>query len=134
MASSRLIALVNLKTKLMEHNVFHHWKIRRNYFWIFTKFCKYLIKMEAQKIVNFLNSSENGFSKFATKEWYVIDCDSKGSYSHHDSIKFLTNSMEWNLCDYSDAYVLVTQNIAQKVLLLHALILFKEINHLLQLH
>ena len=50
--------------------------------------------MEAQKIVNFLNSSENGFSKFATKKWYVIDCDSKGSYSHHDSIKFLTNSME----------------------------------------
>ena len=59
-----------------------------------------------------LNSSENEYSKFATKKWYVIDSESKGVYSHENEIKFLTSSLESSLCDYSDAYVLVTRNIA----------------------
>ena len=44
--------------------------------------------METQKIVNLLNSSENENLKFTTKEWYVIDNESKGNYLHHDPIKF----------------------------------------------
>ena len=36
----------------------------------------------------------------------------KGVYSHENEIKFLTSSLESSLCDYSDAYVLVTGNIA----------------------
>ena len=67
--------------------------------------------METQKIVNLLNGSDNENSKFATKKWYVIDSESKGNYSHHDPIKFLTKSIESSLCDYSDAYILVTGNI-----------------------
>ena len=67
--------------------------------------------METQKIVNLLNSSENEYSKFATKKSYTIDYESKGNYSHEDPIKFLTSSLESSLCDYSDAYVLVTRNI-----------------------
>ena len=67
--------------------------------------------METQKIVNLLNGSDNENSKFATKKWYVIDSESKGVYSHENEIKFLTNSLESYLCDYSDAYVLVTKNI-----------------------
>ena len=47
-----------------------------------------------------------------TKKWYVIDSEPKGKYSHHDPIKFLTKSIESSLCDYSDAYILVTGNIA----------------------
>ena len=70
--------------------------------------------METQKIVNLLNSSENENSKFATKKWYVIDSESKGNYSHENPIKFLTSSLESSLCDYSDAYILVTGNIAVK--------------------
>ena len=67
--------------------------------------------METQKIVNLLNGSDNENSKFATKKWYVIDSESKGNYSHKNPIKFLTNSLESSLCDYSDAYILVTGNI-----------------------
>ena len=67
--------------------------------------------METQKIVNLLNGSDNENSKFATKKWYVIDSESKGNYSHHNPIKFLTKSIESSLCDYSDAYILVTGNI-----------------------
>ena len=67
--------------------------------------------METQKVVNFLNGSDNQNSKFATKKWYVIDSESKGNYSHENPIKFLTSSLESGLCDYSDAYILVTGNI-----------------------
>ena len=63
--------------------------------------------METQKISKMLNSFENEYSKFSTKEWYVIDSESKGNYSHENSIKFLTSSLESSLCDCSDAYVLV---------------------------
>ena len=67
--------------------------------------------METQKIVNLLNNSENEYSKFATKKWYDVDSETKGTYWHHDPVKFLTNSIESSLCDYSDAYVLVTEYI-----------------------
>ena len=68
--------------------------------------------METQKIINLLNTSENEYSKFATKKWYIIDSESKGNYSHQNLIRFITNSLESSLCDYSDAYILVTGNIA----------------------
>ena len=61
--------------------------------------------MKTQKIVNLLNSTENEYSKFATKKWYVIDSESKGIYSHENLIRFLTSSLEPSACDYSDAYV-----------------------------
>ena len=67
--------------------------------------------METQKIVNLLNGSDDKNSKFATKKWYIIDNESNGKYSHHNSIKFLTKSIESSLCDYSDTYILLTGNI-----------------------
>ena len=68
--------------------------------------------METQKIINLLNGTENEYWKFATKKWYVIYSESKGNYSHENPIKFLTNSLESSLCDYSDVYILVIGNIA----------------------
>ena len=67
--------------------------------------------METQNIVILLNDSDNEYAKFATKKWYVIDSESKGNYSHENEIKFLKSSLESSLCDYSDAYILVTGNI-----------------------
>ena len=67
--------------------------------------------METQKIVNLLNSTNNENSKFATKKWCVINDELKGNSSPNNRIKFLTSSLESSLCDYSDAYVLVTGNI-----------------------
>ena len=68
--------------------------------------------METQKIINLLNGSDNENSKFATKKRYVIDGESKGNYLHENPIKCLTKSIESSLCDYSDAYILVTGDIA----------------------
>ena len=65
--------------------------------------------METQNIVILLNGSDN--ENFGTKKWYVIDRESKGKYSHENPVKFLTSSLESNLCDYSDAYILLTGNI-----------------------
>ena len=62
--------------------------------------------METQKIMNLLNDSSNEESKFATKKWYFID---KGKYKEGDTIKFET--IKSSLCDYSDAFILVTGNI-----------------------
>ena len=67
--------------------------------------------METQKIVHLVNGSDNENSKFAKKKQYVIDSESKGNYSKDEPIKFLTRSIESSLCDYSDAYFLVTGNI-----------------------
>ena len=67
--------------------------------------------METQKIVNLWNSSEKEFSKFPTKKWYVIDSETKNSHSHYNPEKFLTKSIELNLCNYSGVYVLVLGDI-----------------------
>ena len=64
----------------------------------------------SQKISILLNSSENEYLKFATKNC-VFDSESKGGYSHHDPLKFLTGSLESSICDYFDAYILVTGTI-----------------------
>ena len=48
------------------------------------------------------------------KKWYIIDSESNGNYSKDEEIKFLTRSIESSLCDYSDAYILVTGNITVK--------------------
>ena len=45
------------------------------------------------------------------QKWCVINDESKGNYSPDDEVKFLTRSLESSLCDYSDAYILVTGNI-----------------------
>ena len=71
--------------------------------------------METQKIVNLLNDSDNESSKFATRKWYIINDQNNGQYgrgNENDStIKFETKVIKPNLCDYSDAYVLVTGDI-----------------------
>ena len=59
-----------------------------------------------------LNDSNNENSKFATKKWYIIDSEAKSNYLPDNDVKLLTSSLESSLCDYSDAYILVTGNIA----------------------
>ena len=71
--------------------------------------------METQKIVSLLKGSEELNSKFATRKWYIINDQNNGQYgigNENDStIKFETKVIKPNLCDYSDAYILVTEDI-----------------------
>ena len=70
--------------------------------------------MEPQKIVYLLNDSANKSSKFATRKWYIINDQNNGQYDSGDenendsTIKFETKVIKPNLCNYSDAYILVT--------------------------
>ena len=67
------------------------------------------------KIANLLNESDNESSKFASRKWYIINDQNNGQYgrgNENDStIKFETKVIKANLCDYSDAYILVTGDI-----------------------
>ena len=71
--------------------------------------------METQKIVNLLNDSDNESSKFAKRKWYIINDQDNGQYgrgNENDStFKSETKVIKPNLCDYSDAYILVTGDI-----------------------
>ena len=59
-----------------------------------------------------LNDSSNEELKFATKNWCVIDSQTtKGKYKEGDTIKSETETIKSSLCDYSEAFGLVTGNI-----------------------
>ena len=70
--------------------------------------------METQKIVNLLNDSDSESSKFATRKWYIINYQNNGQYcrgnadQNDSTINFEKKVIKTNLCDYSDAYILVT--------------------------
>ena len=60
--------------------------------------------MEYDKINNLLLSEE--LSKFVTREYFRVNSLSN-TYNENKSIRFKTPMLRSNLCDYSDAYILV---------------------------
>ena len=65
--------------------------------------------MEYDKINNFLLSEDNEseqLSKFVTREYVRVNSLSN-TYNENKSIRFKTPMLSSNLCDYSDAYILV---------------------------
>ena len=67
--------------------------------------------MEYQKIANLLNDGSSKASKFKTKNWMEINDEARGTYSPNKQIKFKTSMLRSSFCDYSDAYILVKENI-----------------------
>ena len=63
--------------------------------------------MEIQRIINLLNDSVNQLSKFATKKWYVINSESKGTFNIENLIKFVIDSIKSNFCVCSEPYIFV---------------------------
>ena len=62
--------------------------------------------MEYQNIINFLDNTPNQLTKLM-KNWVEINDDARGTYNTSSQIKFETTMLKSNLCDYSDAYILV---------------------------
>ena len=63
--------------------------------------------MEHDKINNLLLSEESKkLSKFVTREYVKVNSLSD-TYNENKSIRFKTLMLRSNLCDYSDAYILV---------------------------
>ena len=68
--------------------------------------------MKTQKLVNLLNGSAMKTQILQPKNGMLLTVNQKViSHTPIHPIKFLTKSIEWSLCGYSDAYILVTGNI-----------------------
>ena len=67
--------------------------------------------MEYQKIINLLDNTPNQPTKFRTKDWVEINDDTRGTCSINIQTKFKTSMLKSSLCDYSDAYILVSGTI-----------------------
>ena len=68
--------------------------------------------MEYQKIINLLDNTPNQPTKFRTNNWAEINDDARGTRKISSQIKFKTSMLKSSLCDYSDAYILVSGTIA----------------------
>ena len=64
--------------------------------------------MEYQKIINLIDNKSNQPFKFRTKNWVEINNEDRGTYNTNSQIKLRTSMLRSNLCDYSDAYILVS--------------------------
>ena len=66
--------------------------------------------MEYQKITNLLGTTLDEMPRFITKKWVVVH-DQSGSaddrYKPSKQIRFKTSMLRSDLCDYSDAYIVV---------------------------
>ena len=67
--------------------------------------------MESQKIKNLLDHKDETYSKYQTKTWYFINDRNNGQYDGNKPIKIDTEIVKPFLCDYVDAYILVTGDI-----------------------
>ena len=77
------------------------------------KMCHYCIKVEFQKIVNFLDttSDDKDLPRFVTKKWIEVYDQSEGNYNVNKEIRIKTSMLRSDLCDFSDAYIVVKGNI-----------------------
>ena len=69
--------------------------------------------MEFQKIVNFLDTTSDNkdLPKFVTKKLVEVYDQSQGNYDVNKEIRIKTSMLRSDLCDFSDAYIVVTGNI-----------------------
>ena len=65
------------------------------------------IKMEYQKIINLLDTTSNSVPRFNTKKWIEVHDQSRESYSINKQMRFKTSILRSDICDYSDAYIVI---------------------------
>ena len=65
--------------------------------------------MEFQKIVNLLDTTcdDKDLPRFVTKKWTEIYDQSEKNYSVNKEIRIKTPMFKSDLCDFSDAYIVV---------------------------
>ena len=63
--------------------------------------------MEYQKITNLLGNTSDKVPRFITKKWIEVYDQSGEIYSTNKQIRFKTSLLRSDLCDYSDAYIVV---------------------------
>ena len=81
------------------------------------KMCHYCVKIEFQKIVNFLDttSDDKDLPRFVTKKLIEFYDQSEGSYNVNKEIRIKTSMLRSDLCDFNDAYIVVKGDITLEV-------------------
>ena len=69
--------------------------------------------MEFQKIVNLLDatSDDKDLPRFVTKKWIKVHDQSGGKYNVNKEIRIKTPMLRSDICDFSDAYIVVKRTI-----------------------
>ena len=72
-------------------------------------FLSLCIKLESQKVVNFLDTiyDDKDSPRFVTKKWIEVYDQSGGNYNVNKEIRITTSVLRSDLCNYSDAYIVV---------------------------
>ena len=69
------------------------------------------MKMEYQKFTNLLGNTSDKMPRFITKNWIEVYDQSGERYNTNKQIRFKTSMLKSDLCDYSDAYIVVKGDI-----------------------
>ena len=95
----------------MTWDYFEYYFIECNF--IEHKFYFLYIKTEFQKITNFLDttSDDKDLPKFITKKWIEVYDQSGKNYNTNKEIRIKTSMLRSDLCDFSDANIVVKGNI-----------------------
>ena len=70
--------------------------------------------MEYQKITNLLDTTSDSVSRFITKKWIKVHDGSSSAedrYKPSKQIGFKTSMLRSDLCDFSDAYIVVQRRV-----------------------
>ena len=67
--------------------------------------------MEHKKITSLLGKTTLELPRFVTEQWVEIFDRSDGSYNLNKDIRFKTSQLRSDLCDFNDAYIVVTGKI-----------------------
>ena len=70
--------------------------------------------MQYQKITNLLGTTPDKVSRFITKKWVEVHDQSSSAeekYKPSKQIRFKTSMLRSDLCDFSDAYIVVKGDI-----------------------
>ena len=65
--------------------------------------------METQKLTNFLDitSDNKDLPRFVNEKWIKVYDQSEGNYNVNNEIRIKTSMLRSDLCDYSNAYIVV---------------------------
>ena len=62
--------------------------------------------MEYDKIINLLGNVPDKAPRFVSKKWVEINDESGGTYNVNKEIRFKTNMLRNDLCDFNEAILL----------------------------
>ena len=79
------------------------------YFLCNINFIFFALKWNLKNIVNFLDTSSDNkdLPRFATKKWIDVYDQSEKNYNWYKEIRIKTSMLRSDLCDFSDAYIVV---------------------------